>query len=172
MNSCSVLISLSCIVYNSYSPRTEFVGLKKFILNLKFCGLQVHDLSLSCWGIWYDGLELLQTCSEQNFMSGIFIFKTTKWKVPRWWKTPTRAICMKSTNKQPIHMLLASFWALPNFVTFLSFFSYSHDRESCTHHPYMLKLPHRNGSISRSSTHSYPFLCSKLYEVSPKVFLQ
>ena len=29
MNSCSVLISLLCIVYNSYSPRTEFVGLKK-----------------------------------------------------------------------------------------------------------------------------------------------
>ena len=67
MNSCSVLISLSCIVYNSYSPRTEFVGLKKFILNLKFCGLRVHDLSLSCWEIWYDGLELLQICSERKF---------------------------------------------------------------------------------------------------------
>ena len=74
------LIYLSCIVYNSYSPRTEFVGLKKFILNLKFCGLRVHDLSLSCWEIWYDGLELLQICSEQNFTSGIFIFENYKIK--------------------------------------------------------------------------------------------
>ena len=32
---------------------------KKFALNLKFCGLRVHVLSLSCWGIWYDELELL-----------------------------------------------------------------------------------------------------------------
>ena len=80
MNNCSILISLSCIVYNLYSPKTEFVGLKKFILNLKFCGLHVHDLSLSCWGIWYDELELLQTCSEQNFMSGTFIFENYKIK--------------------------------------------------------------------------------------------
>jgi len=80
MNSWSVLISLSCIVYNSYSPRTEFVGLNKFILNLKFCGLRMHDLSLSYWKIWYDGLELLQTYSEQNFMSGTFIFENYKIK--------------------------------------------------------------------------------------------
>ena len=74
------LISLSCIVYNSYSPRTGFVGLKKFILNLKLCGLRVHDLSLSYWEIWNDGLELLQICSEQNFMSGTFIFENYKIK--------------------------------------------------------------------------------------------
>ena len=80
INSCSVLIFLSCIVYNSYSPRTEFIDLKKFILNLKFGGLRVHDLSLSCWEIWYDGLELLQICSEQNFTSGTFIFENYKIK--------------------------------------------------------------------------------------------
>ena len=68
------------MVYNSYSPRTEFVGLKKFILNLKFCGLRVHDLSLSCWGIWYDEIKLLQTCSKQNFKSRTFIFENHKIK--------------------------------------------------------------------------------------------
>ena len=51
MNSFSISISSSCVIYNSYSPRTEFVGLKKFTLNLKSCGLRVHDLSLSCWGV-------------------------------------------------------------------------------------------------------------------------
>ena len=80
MNSCSISSSSSCIVYNLYSPRTEFVGLKKLTLNLKFCGLQVHDLSLSYWEIWNDGLELLQICSEQNFTSGTFIFENYKIK--------------------------------------------------------------------------------------------
>ena len=80
MNSCSILVSSSCAVYNSYSPKIEFVGLKMFASNLKFCGLRVHDLSLGCWEIWYDGLELLQTCSEQNFTSKTFIFENYKIK--------------------------------------------------------------------------------------------
>ena len=48
---------------------------EEFTLNLKFCGLRVHDPSLSYWGIWYDGIELLQTCSRRRLTSGIFIFQ-------------------------------------------------------------------------------------------------
>ena len=65
-------------------------------------------------------------------------------------------------------MLLVSFWALSNFVTLVSCFSYSHDRESCTHHPHMLKLPHWKNSTYIPTTHFYPFLCSTLHKVSPR----
>ena len=66
-------------------------------------------------------------------------------------------------------MLLVSFWALSNFVTFVSCVSYSHDRESRTHHLHMLKLSHRKDSITIPSIHSYPLLCSILHKVSPKI---
>ena len=100
------LISLSCIVYNSYSPRTVFVGLKKFVLNLKFCGLQVHDLSLSCWEIWNDGLELLQTYSEQNFTSGTFIFENYKIKSSSVMRN-TYQSHMHEAYKETIHIHVA-----------------------------------------------------------------
>jgi hypothetical protein len=48
-----------------------------------------------------------------------------------------------------------SFWALSNFVTFVSFTSCSHDRESRTHHLHVLELPHQKDSISISYTHSF-----------------
>ena len=66
-------------------------------------------------------------------------------------------------------MLLVSCWALSNCVTLVSCFSYSHDRESRTHHLHMLKLPHWKDSISIPSTHSYPLLCSIFHKVSPKI---
>jgi len=66
------------------------------------------------------------------------------------------------------YMLLVSFWALSNFVTFVSCVSYSHDRESRTHHLHMQKLPHWKDSISITCTHSYPLWCSIFHKVSPK----
>ena len=117
----------------------------------------MHDLSLSCWGIWYDELELLQTCSEQNFMSGTFIFQNHKIKSSSVMKY-THQSHLHGAKKETIYLhAAASFWALPNFLTFVSFFSYSHDRESLTHHLHMLKLPHRKGCISIPSTHSCSF---------------
>ena len=112
MNSCSILISLTCIVYNSYSPRTEFVGLKKFILNLKFCGLRVHDLSLGCWEIWYDGLELLQISSEQNFTSGTFIFENYKIK---------SSSMMRNTYQSHMHEAYKEISSIHAACVFLSF---------------------------------------------------
>ena len=72
------------------------------------------------------------------------------------------------TKRQSKYMLLVWFWALPNFVTFVSFFLYSHDREPHTHYLHLLKLPHWKGSISILST--YFLLCSTFYKVSPKFF--
>ena len=66
-------------------------------------------------------------------------------------------------------MLLVSFWALSNFMTLVSCFLYSHDRESRTHHLHMLNLPHRKDSNFIPSTHSYPLLCSIFHKVSPKI---
>ena len=66
------------------------------------------------------------------------------------------------------YMLLVSFWALSNFVTFVICVSYSHDRESRTHHLHMQKLPHWKDSISITCTHSYPLWCSIFHKVSPK----
>ena len=76
---------------------------------------------------------------------------------------------MKPTKKQPCYMLLVSLWDVSNFVTLVSFFSYSHDRESCTHHLHKLKLPHRKDSNSIPPTHSYPLLCSIFHKVSPRI---
>ena len=169
MNSCSVLSSSACVVDNLYSPRIEFVGLKMFILNLKFCELRVHDPRLSCWEVRYDELELLQTCFEQNFMSGTFIFQNHKIKSSSVMKY-THQSHLHGSKKETIYLhAAASFWALPNFLTFVSFFSYSHDRESLTHHLHMLKLPHQKDSISIPSTHSYPLSCTILHKVSPKI---
>ena len=69
-------------------------------------------------------------------------------------------------------MLLVSCWALSNFVTFVSWVSYSHDRESRTHHLHMQKLPHWKNSISIPSTHAYPFWCSICHKVSSQNSLQ
>ena len=70
------------------------------------------------------------------------------------------------------YMLLVSCWALSNFVTLVSCVSYSHDRESRTHHFYMQKLPHWKNSISIPSTHAYPFWCSICHKVSSQNSLQ
>ena len=115
MNSCSVLISSSCDVYNLYSSRTELVGLKKFALNLKFCGLRVHDLSLSCWGVWYDELELLQTCSEQVFTYRIFIFQNFKMKSSSVMKYSYQSH-MHEADKETIHLHAACI--ILNFAKF------------------------------------------------------
>jgi len=68
-------------------------------------------------------------------------------------------------RNNPFYMLLVPFWALSNFVTFVSCFSYCHDRESRTHHLHMLKLSHRKDSISIPTT----LLCSIFHTVSPKI---
>ena len=57
-------------------------------------------------------------------------------------KYPSKPYAWSLQRNNPFYTLLVSSWALSNFVTFVSFFSYPHDRESCTHHPHMLKLPH------------------------------
>ena len=69
-------------------------------------------------------------------------------------------------------MLLISCWALSNFVILVSCVSYSHDRESRTHHFYMQKLLHWKNSISIPSTHAYPFWCSICHKVSSQNSLQ
>ena len=85
---------------------------------------------------------------------------------------------MRNTYQSHMHeayketILLYAACVVLSFVKFCDlceFFSYFHDRESRTHRPHMLKLPHRKDSISIPSTHFYPFLCSTLHRVSPKI---
>ena len=162
MNSCSVLASSSCVVYNSYSPRTEFVGLKKFTLNLKFCELRVHDPSLSCWGIWYDELEFLQTHSEQNFTSGIFIFQNYKIKSSSVMKYSYQSH-MHEVYKDTIHLhaafIILSFAKFCDLCEFLFMLSWS--RITYTPPP-LAKSSTPEDSIFLSSTLTYSFF-SKIH---------
>ena len=152
------LIPLFCLVYNLYSPRIGFVGCKKFTSNLDFCGLQVHDPRLSYWEVWYDQLELLQTCSKQNFTSGIFIFQNDKMRGSSMMKNSyvlePYAWSLQWTNRYTCCLL--SFWALSNVVTVVSSFSCSHDRDHIhttsfaklstpgdSNHMPPIKLPHK-----------------------------
>ena len=101
---------------------------QKFSLNLKFCGLRVLNLSLSCWGTWYDKLELPQTCSEQNFSSGIFIFQNFKMKSYLVMKYSHQSH-MHEAYKETIHLhapcIILSFAKFCDLYEFLFILSWS-----------------------------------------------
>src|SRR6185312_5524504 len=97
--------------------------------------------------------------------SGTFIFENYKIK---------SSSMMRNTYQSHMHeayketIVLYAACVILSFVKYcvVSFFSYSHDRESRTHHNHMLKLPHWKNNTCIPTTHFYPLLCSMHHKVS------
>ena len=143
---------------------------RKFALNLKFCGLRVHDLSLSCWGVWYDELELLQTCSEQVFTYRIFIFQNFKMKSSSVMKYSYQSH-MHEAYKETIHLhavcLILSFAKFSDPFEFLVMLSWS--RITYTPLP-LAKSSTPEDSMSIPSTLPYSFYAPHSIGISSKFF--